>query len=423
MNKLIYYLFYITLFFNIWLPKGGVKVAGLPLTFGNISFGLLTICFLLSLKDKKIIKRNIFKVMVVTCLYFFVRILIATFSYSTSVTDIAQYIVPLTVYPAMYFFTIQVVKTKEDIEKVMKVLIFGLIFICVYGLMQYFLGIDKVTIPGITMNISDYTGKYWYLQKYNGVSEDTKVFSTYQNGNLFGVSLILIFPIIFEYLHNKYKDDKKRRSIPYILLILFSVVILLTLSRSCWFGLGIYILFRFILTKVNSLKELLIKISMIPIGGTFIVYLLKRFPQITQRLQSTSLENLIGLGGRTDGLVGMLNSLKMTDSFFILFVGFFGLYDMQGFAYEITPAAIWMVGGMIGLFLWYFNIYLAVKECGNNNPISIGAKQAIIIWLLVSIIEGAFWLPPTVLNLWFVLGLASNCKYILNKEDVSINKV
>ena len=63
---------------------------------------------------------------------------------------------------------------------------FGFFFISIYALLQYILGIEKVCIPGITVNLSDYIkyGSKWYLQKNNNnAGVGTKIISTFQNGN------------------------------------------------------------------------------------------------------------------------------------------------------------------------------------------------------------------------------------------------
>ena len=84
------------------------------------------------------------------------------------------YIIPLVVYPLMFIIAYDTIDTKEKLQKVIKVICFGFFFICIYALLQYVFGIEKVCIPGLTVNLSDYTtyGANWYLQKNNNNSSE-----------------------------------------------------------------------------------------------------------------------------------------------------------------------------------------------------------------------------------------------------------
>lgn len=44
-------------------------------------------------------------------------------------------------------------------------------------------------------------------------------------------------------------------------------------------------------------------------------------------------------------------------------------------------------------------------------------RLALIIWFLVGIIEGAYWLVPTAFNLFTMLGLGYAYKYNLEKSE------
>ena len=71
---------------------------------------------------------------------------------------------------------------------------------------------------------------------------------------MFGVNLILFFPIIFEDL---LKNKQKNKAV--IALVLFIITELLTLSRTCWVGVVIFVIFRFIFKENKNIKAILHK--------------------------------------------------------------------------------------------------------------------------------------------------------------------
>ena len=55
-NSFLFNLLLITVFFNIWFPKAGIKLAGIPLTVGNVFLAITFICWLLKKLKNKIIR-------------------------------------------------------------------------------------------------------------------------------------------------------------------------------------------------------------------------------------------------------------------------------------------------------------------------------------------------------------------------------
>ena len=107
-----------------------------------------------------------------------------------------------------------------------KIIVYGFWFICLYSLLQYVIGINKCAIPGLTVNLSDYQqyGEYWYMTKSNGTQlDEVKIVSTYQNGNLFGIGVLIIYPLVYNY----YKKIKNKR-LENLSLILFVLCTFLT---------------------------------------------------------------------------------------------------------------------------------------------------------------------------------------------------
>ena len=81
-NTFLFYLLVITVFFNIWFPKAGIKLAGIPLTVGNVFFLLLLVLWL----GTVVLRRNSIRfpkpalVLLISVIYLFLIIYFNIFS-------------------------------------------------------------------------------------------------------------------------------------------------------------------------------------------------------------------------------------------------------------------------------------------------------------------------------------------------------
>lgn len=406
MNKnynTLFKLMLITLFFNICFPKAGVKLAGIPLTVGNILFAILFICWsLLKIRTKKLKFTKIHLYVLIGIYYFIMKFLICYLN-NYSISDMIEYIVPLIIYPLILFVCVDLTDSQEKFNSILKLIYYGFIFLTIYGLIQYIFGLEKTTIPGVTVNLSDYLsgGSQWYLNKNNGTGNDhSKIFSTYQNGNLLGVNLILFFPLVFEYAETKGKNF-----LSMLLTGVFTIVMFLTLSRSCWLGVFLFILFKILFNYSKTKEKFIYKIIFVLISISGIVLIFKHFPSITSRLSNTTLDKLISMSGRTEGFIEFFKSIWHSNNIFSIIFGPYGIIKTSGFAYEMTQIAIFSLTGIVGLVLWIIPLISIVKNVCKNNGFNSAINLSITIWFIVAIIEGAYWLPPTAFNLFLIISL------------------
>lgn len=399
-NGFLFNLLLITIFFNIWFPKAGIKLSEIPLTVGNV-FLAITFFFwtMKKVMNRRMKINKIGYILIILMLYSFIKYLII----GEFVKNIG-YIIPLVVYPLMFIIAYDTIDTKEKLQKVIKVICFGFFFICIYALLQYVLGIEKVCIPGLTVNLSDYTtyGANWYLQKNNNNSSEigTKIISTFQNGNLYGVNALLIYPIVYGYLKKENKSF-----LMYVSLTLFVICVFLSLSRSCWLGIILFMLFGIFLESEknkNSLyrKAIIILMCLVLVGVSF-----KYFPSIATRFSSMDKSSIMSMSGRTEGLTEVLNNFSQYKYIFIWFIGSNGFIENVGLAYEMTPLALLVQVGIIGIVLFYGILYQVWKRMNKKKWLQNAVKLSIFIWTIVGCIEGAFWLPPTALNIFLILAL------------------
>ncbi len=399
-NGFLFNLLLITIFFNIWFPKAGIKISGIPLTAGNVFLAITFLFWILKKGKNRYIRINKISYLLIALMsYSLIKFLLIG-----GFVDNIGYIIPLVVYPLIFIIAYDIIDTNEKFQKIIQVICFGFFFICIYALLQYIFGIEKVCIPGLTVNLTDYRtyGAKWYLQKNNNNSSGigTKIISTFQNGNLYGVNVLLIYPIVYEYLKNKNKNF-----LMYISLALFVICVFLSLSRSCWLGIILFMLFGIFLKSEknkNSLcrKVIIILMCLILVGVSF-----KYFPSIATRFSSMDKSSIMSMSGRTEGLNEVLNNFSQYKHIFIWFIGSNGFIENIGLAYEMTPLAMLVQIGLIGILLFYGILYKIWKQMNPKNWLQNAIKLSIFIWTIVGCIEGAFWLPPTALNIFLILAL------------------
>ena len=86
----------------------------------------------------------------------------------------------------------------------------------------------------------------------------------------------------------------------------------------------------------------------------------------------------------------------------------------------MTPLAILVQIGLIGVIIFYSILYKVWTTMNKKQWLQSAIKLSILIWVIVGCIEGAFWLPPTALNIFLLLaiGLSNQKINIIDKEGI-----
>ncbi len=402
-NGFVFNMLLSTIFFSIWFPKAGIKLSGIPLTISNVIFGLTFVIWVFKkLKKGKVNVSSLGYLLITTIGYCIFKYIIA-YAGGKGFIESIGYIIPLIIYPLIFFIVFDEVKDKNRIDQIVKIIVYGFWFICLYSLLQYLVGINKCTIPGLTVNLSDYlqNGEYWYMVKSNGTQlDEAKIISTYQNGNLFGIGILLIYPLVYNY----YKKIKNKR-LENISLILFILCTFLTLSRACWLGIALFLTLEVIFKKNKNLKDILKKILIIIMTLIAIFLTFKYVPQISNRFLNTSFEDWISMSGRTEGLIEVFKSVWDSGSILGLIIGPYGVSQYSGLAYEMFPLSVFVQLGLIGITLIYAVFIKSTRVLKKSDTVEGAIRLALIIWLIVGIIECGYWLPPAALNMFTLIGL------------------
>lgn len=400
----------LTIIVNVLIPKAGIKIGEIPLTLGNVLLAVLLIeSFIYMLNERLSVKKNELIILLGVFYFSFVLIMSCLFS-DASITSTIPFFVTLSVYPLTYFAIKKFVTSREYVQE-----IFGVIYTCVlivfaYMFIQFVFGIGNTAIPGVTVNYSDYilnpTG--WWLQKSNAYGESSKFFSTYQNGNVFGLSILLLFPIIFRLPNTIFKNKA-------ILLVLFLIACFLTGSRTVVLGCILYLLLLlhdFTKTGKISRSVLMMWIIFFSIGIAGVVYFISLDVNKALVLRLSQLLDwnvLIDGAGRISAMIQYFRWLFGDFNPAAVLFGAFGA-DYEGGAYEMTYMTVFITGGLIGLSLFLMPIISALRKGKkylnkHDDWMVRGAREGILVYAVTAFVEGAYWLPPTAINLWTVMAL------------------
>lgn len=413
-NGLLFNLLLLTIFFNVWFPKAGIKIKSIPFTVGNVLFGLTFLMWIISVINKKGIKKSNIGNFIFLCLSYCLFKYVIVFAITNKFISSIGYIIPLIIYPLIFYVMFNEVDSEKKIEKIVKVIVYGYFFLCIYAILQYILGIDKCDIPGLTVNYSDYKeyGDLWFMTKSNGTDvTESKIVSTYQNGNLFGIGILTIYPIVYNFYKNK-----RNNKILNISLVMFIICVFFTLSRSCWLGIIIFILFEILLDNKKTKKMIIKKIVVIMLCIGSILVIFNCVPSITNRFLNTKIDDWLSMSGRTEGLISILKSVYESNSILGIIIGPYGISKYKGLAYEMFPLAIFVQLGVVGLILMYTIFIVFIRKMNKDNYIEKSVRLSITIWLIVGIIESGYWLPPVALNIFMLIGLGMAANKIYRKE-------
>ncbi|REG98926.1 hypothetical protein [Flavobacterium aquicola] len=372
-EKIREYLFLIAVILIILIPKGGFKLAGIPITWGYLYLGFL---FLLSVvllfnKRKFLVSSKHFYCYLATLpfvLYFSINLLLR--GYDGSFGNLIAFYVSFAFLPLSFLLFSPFLK-KIDVVFLDKLICKAVFFVSLYGLLLFtFKQITGhyIEIPYITVN----SGDLGTLEgKYNMRGSLYKLISTYNNGNIFGVCILLLFPIF-------HKENKSNLKLAVVILAL-----LLTLSRTVWLGL----LFYFILIYRDKIFKL-IKIYAF-LGFVFFLFATLLMNKYFQYKSFSGFILDSNLGGR-------INQIRQFTG-----LSFFGSQTFD-FIEEIVYLSIFKQFGIVGLLLFcisfFFPIYIALSTKNNNYYYLLGS----ITYLFVCFSDGCMLYIPTLAFFYFV---------------------
>jgi hypothetical protein len=380
----------LVIIFLVAFPKGGFKISNIPLTWGymlillSVPFGFINL-----LNQHKYVhfprpRRNI----LLLCLPFVIySSIILAFGTFTNLGFLFSYILSLLLMPFLFMFFFGGYIDMPNFNKLFtKYFIFSLRFVTIFGLILFlqklFLG-SSLEIPYLTVNIDDLG---MLDEKYNMRGDIMKYTSTYNNGNIFGVCMLILAPIYFSNEKNV------------LFKIIFIISLALTLSRTVWFGM-VFLGIMFIIKNIKNTKGVIIlTVSVISI----VVFLPMLLSLIGVEVGFLFDKNL---GGRA-------NQLNVFSD-----ISLFGDGHYDGIA-EIVYTSILQHFGAIGLILFLVYIFsplivLYVKGRKKYDTYHWG----LILYPVICLSDGAMLFIPTMAFFWFL----ASYTFRKTENDLAIN--
>jgi hypothetical protein len=253
-NKIIVFLL---TFFLIAFPKGGFKISNIPITFGYLFLAVVAILFFLR-KKYEILKEHIL-VLIFFLPFQIISLLTLIFNgyekNNFSFGFVVAFFVSFFILPFYFFFIFSEHIKNLNLNYFFKILKKFIFFIALYGIFLFFYKIFTKKFLEIYFLSINFHDKGLLDFKHINRGAVFKLISTYNNGNIYGISLLMLHPL-YKLLEKKiYKK------------LIVATSLILTLSRTVWIGfLLTEFFFNFFIKKEKkraSLNFLIIFFSLI----------------------------------------------------------------------------------------------------------------------------------------------------------------
>ena len=375
-TTILKYTLILLIIFNVFFPKSGIKINDVPITVGMV----LLFCVLIYRMIKSIALFDFLQVdkarfcVLIGWFPFQLWLLLCVY-----LLDIADMGAVLSMgFNFIFLPTTLLLFSGKHIGALPKDLVYrwicyGVTFVSVFGIIAFFYKWqtgDFIEVPFLTVNYDD----YGYLDNKNidrGLV--TKLISTYQNGNIFGVSILMLLPL--------YNIFQKKSA----LKIVVKVALVLTLSRTVWIGLVLYEIFSAIYLFPSIKRVIVLVFSLIILGGG-IASILGMMEQDISFLLDPN------LGGRLPALQSSYYFIPQN--------------SIQTIS-EIVYAGVAINFGMIGLIFFLLAVISPIigwyMVGGGFNPERRSLLLGYVLYLIVAASDGAILLIPVMIFYWFLV--------------------
>lgn len=411
LDKKLYSFYIFVVFITLVIPKAGDKIAGIPLTFASLLFGLLLIWSIPVLLKRKIPAIEKYY------LFYIFLVFLPWLIFGPGIGGFVRIILPLFVSLVVFYWinpiTRNLITNDNRLYQMVKIIAIANIIIALYGFAQKIFGHYQTIIPGITMSYTDAVTPSIFFVKANQIGEAYKVTSTYQNGNIFGTNLVMtMFPVLAAFL---YVREIKAKILFGISAALSFAIIPLTWSRAALFGTltgaGIF----FLIQRSKKINRAAIMLMVL-----LIVAVILASPLTTERMIEKFFDPTL------NGRVFLVQDFF--DKYITVTSGVFGLWvsperprldnpaeNIFNYSSEIMYLTVILWTGIVGLALLIAvagsPLLKMLKRIRANPPVSLslglatGVFAGLTGYLLQAFIEGAFHLLPTAFSFWLLVGL------------------
>ncbi|HLB52721.1 MAG: hypothetical protein A3E80_01805 [Chlamydiae bacterium RIFCSPHIGHO2_12_FULL_49_9] len=367
-------LFFMLLFLLVF-PKGGVKIGDIPLTWGYLLIGIVSLFALF--RGCWAIQRS--RLDALMCLLPFQIVAGATlFIYGCqNMGWVISFLISFFFLPYVFLLVLSKNIEQMDLNFFIKIFKFGVAVISYYGIALFvykqftgrYLEIPLITTNWGDMGILDHG-------KCNSRGIVSKLISTYNNGQLFGISLIILLPLYCYVQKNSWHK------------LATKIALILTLSRTAWIGLLFNELAYSVLVAKNKRKGLLNLLIMLSLLGGGVMAVLSFYGFDASFLLDAN------LGGRRA-------QLELLDNASFL--------PQKPFSYiaEMTYLGVLDSFGIIGLIAYLIGLGGSVFFYARPgaSKVRICLMLGLVDYLFISISDGAIHYIPVLAFYWFVVSL------------------
>ncbi|WP_221937021.1 hypothetical protein ACLIMP_05705 [Novosphingobium aerophilum] len=373
-RKFVVALAVLLIVFNVAIPKGGIKAGDLPITWGYLMLFLLVPVGLIGALRRPMPLAQPLLQVILFFLPVALLILVKSVVYHLTFSALAVHEVLFFFLPVGVLVILGPYLEEVPADIIATTLLWCVRFAVIWGIVNFVLYPiikDIIQIPYLTVNAADY-GEIYGKNNRRGIL--MKLVSTYNNGNIFGACMVMLAPIYFLF--------EKRR----LLLALFIIALVCTLSRTVWFGM-VGVTGIMMLTGQIKVRNPRVWIGLVVAGGLLIMLL---------PLMGWTPEKLVdsNLGGRVKTFTNFEMTVLGGKTLMIPEVIYFGFLNSFGLVGTFFAVCAFAAGPVFG--------FLHLKSL---SPLRRAATAGALGYVVLAAIDGCFVFPPVLAQFFFVTSL------------------
>ena len=374
--------------FLVLFPKGGIKFGDVPLTWGYLLLGITLpvlavvrlLAFPLRVTWGAVLAMS--SVVPFQILFFYSVRQNGVDSFGEAISTFTSlFVLPLAfllIYPAFLPFL-----DGARFEQLFRFCVFSAAVFGIFLFFLYPLTGHLFEVPYLTVNAGD----YGMIESYKHINRGAylKLISTYNNGNVYGVATLILLP-----LYNVLEPRLWRRN-------LIKLALILSLSRTVWFGLIAEQLLSLVRLGANAVTTFP-RLALGPAarrGG--VILLTVAGVLIGLSFTSRNLAFLFDsqLGGRTGTLRAAFENVTWLP---VIPVQLFGEV-----VYATALSSYGIAGLLSILLIFTLPLFLLLRDPGClRSPLRTAALKALLLYIILMFVDGAINFIPVMAFYWFV---------------------
>lgn len=365
-------------FFIIAFPKGGLKIYGIPLTFGYIFTAVMMLIAMLRAGSLSIPIDRLLAFAPCLLLGMWSALVVAV-NGTESVGFTLAYFISVLYLPLFGLMVFSPLLLDEHYRRMEQAFLWAVRFVVVYGLFLFFfrqLTGSWIEIPYLTINVDD-AGQL--DDKYINRGGIFKLISSYNNGNIFGVSLAIMAPLYLRLESHK------------VLKWALYAALFLTLSRTVWIAAFLIMGLAALSNGVRPLTVLYLTFGIF-VAGSVVIGLLDFLGRDVSFIFDSH------LGGRA-------NQLQVLEN----------IHVIPEVAVSALPEIVYLGAlqyfGVPGLLLFVLHLLmcpllLAAEGVRLLSPSRASAcLQGLLVYAIIAAADAAFSYIPVMMIFWMIAGM------------------